>query len=57
MNLEILDLHCKYVIKQDYIIDHNNQIKLDVSDLNNGIYLIQIISNQEIQTGKLIIHN
>lgn len=51
--LEVFDITGKSVLQQEI---HENSNSVDVSDLVNGIYLVKILSDKQMLTGKFVKH-
>ena len=49
-NIHILDLTGKQVMA----IENNNGTQLNVADLTNGIYIVQVESDGKISTGRFV---
>ena len=55
LNVFIYDVTGKMLIKK--LISNNNLLKVNVSNLNQGIYLVKLVSDKKSITQKLIISN
>ncbi|MCF8366566.1 MAG: T9SS type A sorting domain-containing protein [Bacteroidales bacterium] len=49
--LKILDMNGRLVMQQNF----QNQIALDVSGLNAGVYFVEVVANQSVKINKLVI--